>query len=210
MALKITDDIKKALKADALAALEEAAKETDIFVGSGANYIPQTRFDEVNQQAKDQKARADKFEKDVADLTKNAKSQEDLTKQIADLTAANTKQKEDYDKTLAERDLNYLINDGLREAKARNSKAVLGLLDRAKISVKDGSLVGFKEQIDALQKSDAYLFGEESPKPKIDRFGHVVEDNQINGGTKSAIDIVMEQMPGVDRAKVESLAGAKK
>jgi len=177
MSLNITEDLKKKLPADAVKALEEYAKETDLFIGSGAQYIPKDRFDEINTQAKDHKARADKFEADLAAATKAAKSQEELTAKINELTTANEKLKAEYEAKIASREREYLLTDALKGAKAKNPKAVQALLDHAKISIKDGKLDGLDSQLEALKKSDAYLFDVEQ-KPQVDRFG-----NPITGPT---------------------------
>ena len=52
------------------------------------------------------------------------------------------------------------IQMALKEAKTKNSKAALALLDVDKLELQeDGTVKGLKEALDGLQKSDAYLFG---------------------------------------------------
>lgn len=175
MALQITEDIKKLLGAEVLSKLEEAAKESDVFIASGKDYVPKGRFDEINTQAKDYKKQVDDYAKQVTDLTKNAGSLEDLQKKLADAEAANKTLSMDYEGKIAKREKDYLINDGLRGYNTKDAKTILPLLDFEKIIVKDGVLSGLKEQIEPLQKTHGYLFGDIQQQPKVDRLGHVIK-----------------------------------
>lgn len=52
----------------------------------------------------------------------------------------------------------YRLATELKAARARNPKAVSALLDSSKITYTDDGIDGLKEQLDALVKSDGYLF----------------------------------------------------
>ena len=53
------------------------------------------------------------------------------------------------------------ISQALASAKARNAKAVRALLDESKLVLnEDGTLSGLKEQLEAVQKDNGYLFEE--------------------------------------------------
>ncbi|WP_278589452.1 phage scaffolding protein [Limosilactobacillus pontis] len=102
----------------------------------------------------------------LTDLKKSAKDNDDLMDQIKQLQDDNKAAAEKYHNDLAAQQKNFKIESALRDAKAKNVKAVLSLIDTDKISVaKDGSLSGLDEQIDAVKKSDDYLF-EADKKPQ--------------------------------------------
>lgn len=74
----------------------------------------------------------------------------------------------DSKKQLEELQYNHALDGALTTAKVRNSKAITSLLDREKIKYnKDGSFSGLDEQLEALKKSDGYLFEVEDPKPSF-------------------------------------------
>ncbi|MDD3958033.1 MAG: phage scaffolding protein [Candidatus Izemoplasmatales bacterium] len=201
----INSDLKSLLGEDLLKQIEAALKDKDIVIELQENHIPKSRFDEVNTQAKDHKARADKFEKDLADATKNAKSQDELNAKIAELTASNEKTKTDYEAKIAERERDYLLQDGLKASKAKNPKAAMALLDLTKLVVKDGKLDGLDPQLEALKKSDPYLFDVEQ-KPQVDRFGNPITQQQQGGGQETAADLAAKY---IGKEAVEKTLGTK-
>jgi hypothetical protein len=184
----IHSDLRSLLGEELFKQVDAALKDKDVVIELQENHIPKTRFDEVSTQAKDHKARADKFETDLTAALKAAKSQEELTAKIAELTASNEKTKTEYETRIAERERDYLLQDSLKTAKAKNPKAVHALLDHSKIVIKDGKLDGLDPQIEALKKSDAYLFDIEQ-KPQIDRFGNPINQQQPGTGNETAAEI---------------------
>jgi len=109
-----------------------------------------------NQTLKDNVASRDK---DLKALKKQLGDNEDLTKKVTDLQAKYDQDTEKLTVQLAQTKLNGALDSALTEAKARNPKAVRGLLDMDKVKLTDdGKLDGFDDQLTALKKSDAYLF----------------------------------------------------
>lgn len=64
---------------------------------------------------------------------------------------------------LAEQTKSSKIEVALLGAKAKNTKAVRALLDESKISLDGENVIGLNEQLEALKKDAAYLFGEDKP-----------------------------------------------
>lgn len=97
-------------------------------------------------------------DKDLKKLQKDNGDNEALKTQISDLQ----QQYKDLEKSSADKlvaiQRDSALNALLTEAKVKNPKAVAALLDQEKIVFKDGELSGAKEQVEALQQSDAYLF----------------------------------------------------
>lgn len=122
-------------------------------------FIPKERFDEVNETAKQRQVEIDKRDKQLEDLGKSAKGNEELTQKIKDLETANAKDKEDFETQLKE---TKLINALKLEVngKVKDVDLVLGLLDKSKIELdENGSIkMGFQEQFDDLKSKKDFLF----------------------------------------------------
>lgn len=139
---------------------EQAKKVMDSLDG---NYVTKTRFNEVNEELKQSKAAVTDRDKQLEDLKKSAGDNASLQQQITDLQKANADQKKAHDAEIAQLKLDNAMETALTAAGAKNSKAVKALLDTSKVKLgDDGKLTGWDEQLEAIQKSDAYLFAEKS------------------------------------------------
>jgi hypothetical protein len=157
------EELKKLLGDDLYKQVEaKLGTEKKYFFAEG-EFIPKSRFDEVNTQNKDLKQQVADRDKQITDLGPKAKGNEDMTKKIEELQAANKKAAEDYEAKILARDRDHALDGELRNVKVKNSKAVSALLDHTKITFKDGKIEGLNEQVEALKKSDAYLFDEANP-----------------------------------------------
>lgn len=100
-----------------------------------------------------------------------------LETQAGDTTALNQQIEQlKTDKTNLENELNtkvsqiqktYAIENGVRDAKARNLKAVMAQLDMDKITYENGELSGLTEQLEALKTGEdtSFLFGDAQAAP---------------------------------------------
>ena len=91
-------------------------------------------------------------------IKKSVGDNEELKSQIKSLQDANKQTATDYQSKLAEQSKNFKIESALRDAKARNPKAVKALLDMDKVSVDGDNLVGFNDQLEAVKKDNDFLF----------------------------------------------------
>lgn len=121
----------------------------------------QSLNDQINtlqQSETDLQSQLTSRDKDLKKLQKDNGDNEALKTQISDLQ----QQYKDLEKSSAEKlvaiQRDSALSALLTEAKVKNPKAVAALLDQEKIVFKDGELSGAKEQVEALQKSDSYLF----------------------------------------------------
>ena len=118
---------------------EQAKKVMDSIDG---NFVTKARFNEVNEENKTLK-----------------KSVSDRDKQLEDLQKANADQQKAHETELNQLKLDNAVEVALSGAKAKSSKAVKAMLDMAKVKLgEDGKLSGFDEQIEALKKSDGWMF----------------------------------------------------
>ncbi|WP_295728642.1 phage scaffolding protein [uncultured Limosilactobacillus sp.] len=133
--------------------------------------------DSLQQQVSDRDGQLD-------DLRKNAGKNEELEAQIKQLQDDNKANATKYQNELAAKEKSFKIEGALRDAKAKNVKAVISLIDTDKVSVKkDGTLDGLTDQIDAVKKSDGYLFDTAESKSRINIGGNFSNNDNTNTGT---------------------------
>ena len=123
-------------------------------------YIPKTRFDEVNEAKKNAEALVKERDKQLEDVKKSTGDNEELKKQIEQLQADNKAAKEKYEADIKKMQIDNAVLSALKDAGALNTTAVQALLkdlDKAELT-DDGTVKGLADQIQALQKSDSYLF----------------------------------------------------
>jgi hypothetical protein len=135
---------------------EQAQKVMDSLDG---NFVTKSRFNEVNEENKTLKKSVSDRDKQLEDLKKSSGDNAALQQQISDLQKANADQQKAHDAELMQLKLDNAVELALSGAKAKNSKAVKAMLDMSKVKVgEDGKLSGFDEQLEALKKSDGYMF----------------------------------------------------
>lgn len=123
------------------------------------NFVPKSRFNEVNEENKTLKKSVSDRDKQLEDLKKSSGDNAALQQQISDLQKQNADQEKAHSEELAQLKLDNAVEIALSGAKAKNGKAVKAMLDMSKVKMgEDGKLSGFDEQIEALKKSDAYMF----------------------------------------------------
>lgn len=132
-------------------------------------FIPKARFDEVNTAKQTAEALVKERDTQIELLKNSTGDAETLKKQIETLQNDNKAKDEAHAAEIRQLKLNNAIDSALSGAKAKNATAVKALLkdlDKAEIG-EDGTVKGLAEQIEALQKSDAYLFEAKESKGKM-------------------------------------------
>jgi chromosome segregation ATPase len=104
---------------------------------------------------------------EIADLQKKVGDTDALNQQIAQLTTDKTNLTNDLNTKISEIQKTHAIEGGVRDAKARNIKAVLAQLDMTKITYENGELAGLTEQLEALKTGEdtSFLFGDAQAAP---------------------------------------------
>ena len=129
-------------------------------------YIPKTRFDEVNEAKKNAEALVKERDKQLEEVKKSTGDNEELKKQIEALQEANKTAKAQYEADIKQMQIANAVQSALKDAGAKNVTAIMALLtglDKAELA-EDGSVKGLADQIQALQKSDSYLFNISEPQ----------------------------------------------
>lgn len=161
--MKKEEFVKLGVEEELAKKLEEASLE------ELKEFIPKARFNEVNNENK-------KLKTDIADrdgqletLKNSTGNVDDLKKQIEDLQKDNKAKDDAHAAEIKQLKVDNAVESALLSAKAKNSVAVKALLkdlDKAEIS-EDGTIKGLAEQIEALRKSDEYLFEAKETKPQV-------------------------------------------
>ena len=140
---------------------DDAAFESELNKALPDTWVPKTTFNELNDKHKLAEKQSKELSDQLATLKNKAGLADEYKTKIDELTAAQKTEKENFDKQLAELKNGYALDDALRGAKARNVKALKGMLDMSKITYDGDKVLGLDDQIKALKESDAYLFEEE-------------------------------------------------
>lgn len=161
---------------------------------SDGSYIPKAKFDDERNKAKQLTAQVNDLTAKLTEAEGKAASIDTLNQKITQLTQDVA----DRDGKLASMSLDYDIKDAARAAKARDVDIVVGLLDKSKITKKDGKLSGVDEQFKALRESKGFLF---EPEPVGGIRGGFDGRQDILGGndgktTNSVVNDAIRQMAG--------------
>ena len=132
----------------------------DINAIKGKNETYETQITELQNQLKQR-------DEQLNTLKASVKDNETLTAKITELENTNSQVKTEFENKILNLQKSYAVESAIRDAKAKNVKAVAALLDMDKIAYKDGKLTGLTEQINDLIKSEdtSFLFGEQKPTP---------------------------------------------
>lgn len=147
----------------ALGVPDEAAAKVLKALGDG--YIEKNRFAESENSVKSLTEQLAARDTQLDELGKTAGLNAELKKQIEALQSENAEQLKAHNAEIARLKLDNAIEAALTASGARNNKAVRSLIDAGKLKLsEDGTLEGLKEQLDAVRRSDSYLFEDKSTK----------------------------------------------
>ncbi|AWB31531.1 phage scaffolding protein [Clostridium botulinum] len=148
-------DLKELLGEELYNQVIQKVGDNRIDIVSNGNWIPKDKFDALDEQLKNANTT-------ITDLKKSNKDNEELQTKVINY---ETKVK-DYEKKIQDMQFNYALEGALKGANVRNTKAVKALLNLEGVKLDGENVLGLSEQIEALKKSDSYLFAEEQ-KPKF-------------------------------------------
>lgn len=119
--------------------------------------------------------------KEFDTLKESTKDYESLKEQITQLTNDKTNLQTELNTKVSEVQKKHAIENSVRDAKAKNVKAVMALLDMEKIKFEDGELSGVSEQLENLTKGEDTKFLFDGTNINISG----ATPNQPNGGNNS-------------------------
>lgn len=139
-------------------------------------------LDDLKSQVAQLQSQLDKKSNELDTLKESTKDYASLNEKISQLeldksTLATEKAQlqVDLNTKVSEIQKTHAIENTVRDAKAKNVKAVMALLDMDKITYEDGSLKGVSEQLESLvsEENTSFLFGESSVgAPKGTKFNN--------------------------------------
>lgn len=101
-----------------------------------------------------------KLHNDDLEANKESAASEEMLKEAYEKGVNDAKQE------FSASELERLLDEGIQNAGSKSATALKALLDMEKISLKDGKLAGFDEQLTALKNECGFLF-EKEDKPKF-------------------------------------------
>lgn len=191
----------------------ELLQEVQDALGDDFNYdlVPRSRLNAVIKQRdnlKEQLAAGpqnaddeedDDLEDDDIDQAKGVKGKKKdapvTQKALEKLLAAKDKEKED---ALKAQKVEFATREKLREAKAKDSDIVFGLLDRSKIAFgEDGKLTGLDEQLESLTKDKSFLFDVDDSEGSSGSGAGEKGTGKKGGSSKSKTDALDDKLADV-------------
>ncbi|HBF5147637.1 TPA: phage scaffolding protein [Clostridioides difficile] len=187
IALGLTEELAKKAESESLSELK--------------NYIPKTRFDEVNTAKKQLENDIKDRDKQLEDLKINSGNSEELKKQIETLQEENKNKDIKYQEELQDLKLSNAIKLSI-SGKVHDEELAAGLFDKSKLILgDDGKVAGIEEQLKIIQESKKFLFKEEkqsNPKSGF-KFGSDGGSNIDNSNQPSKLS-----MKDAIQAKIQS------
>lgn len=114
---------------------------------------------QFKQEVKSYKERVNEQNEQLDELKVKASKGENLEEQINALQQANKDKDAEHEKEMNEVKLRYEIDNELNRAGAKNTLAVMALINRDNITYdSEKGLCGLSEQLEDIKQSDSYLF----------------------------------------------------
>ncbi len=125
------------------------------------DFIPKSRFDEVNEAKKTLEKDVKARDKQLEELKKSNEDNETLQAQIKKLQDDNKAEKERYESELKSLRISNAVKLAVN-GKVHDEDLVAGLIDKEKLVIgEDGKIIGLEEQVKSLQEKKAFLFKNE-------------------------------------------------
>lgn len=132
----------------------------DVSKAKGDSSALQTRITDLENDIKTK-------DTTIATLQTKADMVDGLNQKISQLENDNTKLTNDLNTKVSQIQKTHAIENTVRDAKARNVKAVIAQLDMDKITFENGELGGLTEQLETLKSGEdtSFLFGDTNGAP---------------------------------------------
>ena len=135
------------------------------------------RYSKLQEQNKELKDANKNYETQLADFQKNNADVEALNKMVEQLKLSNKELEVNHKAEMDKLQFNFALEGALNNAKSKNNKALMALLDMNSIKYQEGKLEGLQEQLEALQKDASYLFNLETAPQNTGGLGNFGRGN---------------------------------
>lgn len=174
-------DLKEILKEAGLD--DKAIKQ--VLTTMKAEKIYTTSEENADVRIKKYKEKLEKAESDLEEAVTKIEGFKNLENEKETLS----KEVENLKKAATEKEFNSILSTALKEAKAKKENLVVALLDKEKLTLKDGKIEGLDEQLKTIREENDFLF-EKTPGGIPDfstgRKGTVVDPEAKSIGEKLA------------------------
>lgn len=133
---------------------------------------------------------------EIDELSKKTTDADELKKQLNDLKAKYDAETKEAAEKLAQIEFDGAVKDVLTKHGARSEKAVRAMLDLDALKKSNNRNDDIEKAVTALKESDAYLFGEDGPKPTGQKVTIGAPIQQSGGDTKDVADAIKSQLFG--------------
>ena len=131
-------------------------------------FIPKSRFDEVNNAKNTAEALVKERDRQLETLKNSSGDVDALKKQIEDLQKSNKDAEDAHAAEIKRLKIDSAVDAAISGAKGKNAKAIKALLNLENAELNDdGTIKGLAEQMEAVKKSDEYLFEAKESKKQI-------------------------------------------
>lgn len=124
----------------------------------GKRFVPKAEFNQRGDELKQLREKVAQQTDELAELQMVAEEKEALSEALREAEAKQAELIATYESQAEAERLRLTLDQALQAAGARNLIAVKALLDMESISLQDGRLNGFEEQLWELKKENSYLF----------------------------------------------------
>lgn len=124
----------------------------------GKRFVPKAEFNQRGDELKQLREKVAQQTDELAELQMVAEEKEVLSETLREAEAKQAELIATYESQAEAERLRLTLDQALQAAGARNLIAVKALLDMESISLQDGRLNGFEEQLWELKKENSYLF----------------------------------------------------
>lgn len=177
------ENLKQILGEELFSQVEAKLEGKKLMVDDG-NFIPKSRFNEVNQAKKDLLNQLKEKDEQFNEISKKYSENKDLANELETLKNEKASLIKEYENKIKATEFNHALEGALNSAKCKNAKALKALLDMDSIKYQDGKLEGLESQLNALKESDSYLF-EGTVPPNTGGVGNFARNNNQNMGVSS-------------------------
>ena len=155
----------------------------------GKDFVSRSDFNAKNEAYKALESQIAERDRQLEELKKVDAA--GLQEQITRLQGENQSAKESYEKQIADMKLDYALDAALIGKKAKNPKAVKGMLAMEDIKLDGDKLLGLDTQLESLLKSDSYLFDTEDASKGSGTFTGSSGHQNHSGDDMAAVRAIM-------------------
>lgn len=185
----MTEEMAKLLEKFGVKDAESFEKELNEALAK--THIPKDVFNETNEKLKKAKAESEEKDKLLEEAKKSGTDMATLKTQYDELVKQHKADEERHEAEMLATRKGYAVDAELTKAGVRNSKYFKSMLDDSKIKYENETLSGLTEQIEAIKKSDPYLFNDSNNGKRLPSWGNGNGGGAGgNGGDTSGNDIL--------------------